>query len=130
MPGDALARYLTERGLPFIQRHCRPDTPIIGSFEVDSARTSGHKHQQRAPVNSVRIFFLPAAKSFKVDHSTHRLVRSAELTTVQYDLRHASVSTTSIYLQRDEVKRARQIDDAISGRNCRRMSRIRSPFFP
>ncbi len=45
-------------------------------------------------------------------HATHALARGAELTTVRDNLRHASVSTTSIYLHSDEVKRARQMDAA------------------
>ncbi|SOZ17461.1 hypothetical protein CBM2598_U10107 [Cupriavidus taiwanensis] len=47
-------------------------------------------------------------------HATHALARGAELTTVRDNLRHASISTTSIYLHGDEVKRARQIGAAFS----------------
>jgi site-specific recombinase XerD len=47
-------------------------------------------------------------------HATHALPRGAELTTVRDNLRHASVSTTSIYLHSDEVKRARQMDAAFA----------------
>lgn len=47
-------------------------------------------------------------------HATHAFARSAELTTVRDNLRHASISTTSIYLHGDEVKRARQLSDAFS----------------
>ena len=35
-------------------------------------------------------------------HATHALARGAELTTVRDNLRHASIATTSIYLQSDE----------------------------
>lgn len=45
-------------------------------------------------------------------HAMHALARDAELTTVRDNLRHASVSTTSIYLHSGEVKRARQMDAA------------------
>ncbi len=45
-------------------------------------------------------------------HATHALERSAELITVQDNLRHASISMTSIYLHGDGVKRARQINAA------------------
>jgi site-specific recombinase XerD len=94
-----------------------------------------------AAISSVRLwtvmrhFFLLAAKAIEADHAplagklrrasphwmrhthaTHALGRGAELTTVRDNLRHASVSTTSIYLHSDEVKRARQIGDAFSGR--------------
>jgi site-specific recombinase XerD len=49
-------------------------------------------------------------------HATHALARGAELTTVRDNLRHASIATTSIYLQGDEVKRARQLDAAFGSR--------------
>ncbi|WP_321884716.1 site-specific integrase [Paraburkholderia bannensis] len=132
---DALARYLAERGLPVTQLHWRSDTPVISNLETDSAGSAG------ANISSVRLwmvmrrFFLLAAKSIEADHAplaeklrrasphwmrhthaTHALGRGAELTTVRDNLRHASVSTTSIYLHSDEVKRARQIGEAFSGR--------------
>jgi site-specific recombinase XerD len=47
-------------------------------------------------------------------HATHALARGAELTTVRDNLRHASIATTSIYLQSDEVKRSRQMDEAFA----------------
>jgi len=49
-------------------------------------------------------------------HATHALGRGAELTTLRDNLRHASVSTTSIYLHSDEVKQTRQIGDAFGSR--------------
>jgi site-specific recombinase XerD len=132
---DALARYLAERGLPATQLHWRPQTPVIGSLDADNANATG------ASISSVRLwmvmrrFFLLAATAIEADHAplaeklrrasphwmrhthaTHALGRGAELTTVRDNLRHASVSTTSIYLHSDEVKRARQIGDAFSGR--------------
>lgn len=47
-------------------------------------------------------------------HAPHALARGAELTTVRDNLRHASIATTSIYLQSDEVKRSRQMDEAFA----------------
>nr|WP_321943682.1 site-specific integrase [Paraburkholderia tropica] len=132
---DALARYLAERGLPVTQLHWRADTPLVGSLEADSGTAAG------TGISSVRLwmvmrrFFLLAAKAIEADHAplaeklrcasphwmrhthaTHALGRGAELTTVRDNLRHASVSTTSIYLHSDEVKRARQIGDAFATR--------------
>ena len=49
-------------------------------------------------------------------HATHALERGVDLTTVRDNLRHASLSTTSIYLHTDEEKRARQLGQAFSGR--------------
>lgn len=50
-------------------------------------------------------------------HASHSLARGAELTSVRDNLRHASLSTTSIYLHGDEVKRARQLREAFSDRS-------------
>ncbi|MBN3829738.1 hypothetical protein G3O00_40095 [Burkholderia sp. Ac-20384] len=38
----------------------------------------------------------------------------AEMTTVRDNLRHASIAATYIYLQSDEIKRARQMDQAFA----------------
>jgi site-specific recombinase XerD len=83
----------------------------------------------------LRHFFLLAAKRTEADHpplvkklrrasphwmrhphATHALGRGAKLSTVRDNLRHASVSTTSIYMHSDEVKRARQIGEAFAAR--------------
>jgi site-specific recombinase XerD len=128
---DALARYLAERGLSVVPVRWRPETPIIGSLEADSG----------AAISGVRLwgvlrrFFRLAAESIETDHpplaeklrrasphwmrhthATFALGHGAELTTVRDNLRHASVSTTSIYLHSDEVKRARQIGEAFTTR--------------
>jgi site-specific recombinase XerD len=128
---DALGRYLAERGLPVVPVRWRPETPVIGSLEADSG----------AAISGVRLwgvlrrFFRLAADLIETDHppladklrrasphwmrhthATHALGRGADLTTVRDNLRHASVSTTSIYLHSDEVKRARQMSDAFSTR--------------
>ena len=50
-------------------------------------------------------------------HATHALAKGAELTTVRDNLRHASVSTTSVYLHTDQAKRARQMRDAFGTPN-------------
>ena len=47
-------------------------------------------------------------------HTTHALKRGADLTTVRDNLRHASLSTTSMYLHTDEDKRARQLGAAFA----------------
>jgi site-specific recombinase XerD len=132
---DALTRYLAERGLPATQLHWRPDTPVIGSLETDGANAKGTSISSVRLWTVMRRFFQLAANAIEADHAplagklrcasphwmrhthaTHALGRGAELTTVRDNLRHASVSTTSIYLHSDEVKRARQIGDAFSGR--------------
>ncbi|QBR03927.1 site-specific integrase [Paraburkholderia pallida] len=130
---DALAHYLAARGLPVLPVRWNPATPMIGSLDVGTPAGSD------AAISSVRLwmvmrrFFVLAAGAIEADHAplaeklrrasphwmrhthaTHALGRGAELTTVRDNLRHASVSTTSIYLHSDEVKRARQIAEAFS----------------
>jgi site-specific recombinase XerD len=128
---DALARYLTERELRVLPERWRPATPIVGSLEADSDGATSSVRLWGV----LRRFFLLAAKRFEADHpplaeklrhasphwmrhthATHALGRGAELTTVRDNLRHASVSPTSIYLQSDEVQLARQIGEAFGTR--------------
>jgi hypothetical protein len=47
------------------------------------------------------------------------LILNTDLTTVRDNLRHASVSTTSLYLHADDERRARQIGAAFSGHGKR-----------
>ncbi|QBQ98587.1 site-specific integrase [Paraburkholderia pallida] len=128
---DALASYLAGRELPVTPVRWNPATPVIGSLDV------GTRADSDAAISGVRLwmvmrrFFQLAAGVIEADHAplaqklrrasphwmrhthaTHALSRGAELTTVRDNLRHASVSTTSIYLHSDEVKRARQIGEA------------------
>ncbi|ARF90738.1 integrase [Burkholderia cenocepacia] len=123
----ALDRYLVARRLPVTPARWRPDTPLIPSLAEDDA----------AAITSVRLwkvmqrFFAQTAERVEADHpalahklrqasphwmrhthATHALARGAELTTVRDNLRHASISTTSIYLHGDDVKRARQMSSA------------------
>lgn len=127
----ALSRYLAERRLPVTRQHWKPSTPVVGSLETDN----------NGPISSTRLrmvmrqFFLLAAEAVATDHpalaeklrrasphwmrhthATHLLGRGADLTVVRDNLRHASVSTTSIYLHSDEAKRARQVTDAFGRR--------------
>jgi site-specific recombinase XerD len=87
------------------------------------------------PIASLRLwrilrrFFLLAARAAETDrpalaeklrrasphwlrhtHASHALARGAEVVTARDNLHHASISTTSIYLHGDEVRRARQLD--------------------
>ncbi|WP_193102916.1 site-specific integrase [Burkholderia sp. Z1] len=125
----ALDRHLVSRRLPVTPARWRPDTPLIPSLAEDGA----------AAITSVRLwkvmqrFFAQTADAVDADnpalaqklrqasphwmrhtHATHALARGAELTTVRDNLRHASISTTSIYLHGDDVKRARQMAGAFA----------------
>ncbi|KWR91557.1 site-specific integrase [Cupriavidus sp. IDO] len=125
----ALDRYLVERGLPVTPARWNPRTQLIGGLgkETGSGITSTRLW------HVVKRFFSQTAELIANDHpaaaeklqrasphwmrhthATHALARGAELTTVRDNLRHASISTTSIYLHGDEVKRARQIGAAFA----------------
>jgi site-specific recombinase XerD len=131
---EALTQYLLARRLPVSPMRWQPGTALIGSLGADPA-------DDAAPITGVRLwavlrrFFRQAADQIAADHSsladklrrasphwmrhthaTHALGNGAELTTVRDNLRHASVSTTSIYLHGDDVKRARQIAGAFAKR--------------
>ncbi len=120
----ALDRHLVERRLPVTSSRWRPDTLLIASLAEDGA----------ARITSARLwnvlqrFFDRTADLVEADspavaqklrqanphwmrhtHATHALTHGAELTIVSDNLRHASISTTSIYLHGDDAKRARQI---------------------
>lgn len=120
----ATDRHLLERRLPVTPSRWRPDAPLITSLVEDGA----------VCITSTRLwtvlqrFFAKAADLVEADspavaqklrqasphwmrhtHVTHARAHGAELTTVRDNLRHASISTTSIYLHGDDVKRAQQI---------------------
>ena len=126
----ALDRYLVQRGLPTTPNRWNPKTPLLGSLDQDDEGITATRLW-----SLMRRFFIQAANLIESDsptlaeklrqasphwmrhtHATHALARGAELTTVRDNLRHASVSTTSIYLHTDEVKRARQMGDAFAAR--------------
>ena len=124
----ALDRYLLERGLPVSRMHWNPATPLIGSLDGNDAGITATRLWE-----VIRRFFALAAKIIAADHpaaaekllratphwmrhthATHALARGAELTAVRDNLRHASISTTSIYLHTDETKRAQQFGKAFA----------------
>lgn len=127
----ALDQYLVQRQLPVTPARWDPKTPLVANLEQDS--TTGITGTRLW--NVMRRFFDQAADVIGADHPTvaeklrratphwmrhthasHALARGAELTTVRDNLRHASIATTSIYLQSDEVKRARQMNQAFAAR--------------
>ncbi|CAJ0743458.1 MAG: phage integrase family protein [Ralstonia pickettii] len=125
----ALDQYLMQRGLPVTPTHWKPDTPLLTSLEGSEAITSPRLR------SVLRRFFVLAADTIQADHpalanklrratphwmrhthATHALAQGATLTTVRDNLRHASITTTSIYLHDDEVQRSRQLEQAFSRR--------------
>lgn len=124
----ALDRYLLERELPVSRAHWNPTTPLIGSLDDIDA---GIKPLRLWEV--MRRFFRLAAQIIENDHpalaeklhrasphwmrhthATHAIARGVELSAVRDNLRHSSISTTSIYLHTDDVKRARQLGEAFT----------------
>lgn len=124
----ALDRYLQERGLPVSRVHWNPATPVIGNLDADA---DGVKPLRLWEV--MRRFFRHAAQIIENDHpalaeklrqatphwmrhthATHALAKGVELSAVRDNLRHSSISTTSIYLHTDDVKRARQFGEAFT----------------
>ena len=128
LPGLArgvLDRHLAQRGLAVTPAKWNPATPFIGSRDGEAGITSKRLWA------IVKRFFATAADVLadtnptlaeklrratphwiRHTHATHALQRGAELTTVRDNLRHASLSTTSMYLHSDDLRRAKQIGGA------------------
>jgi len=128
---SALDKYLVQRGLPTTRAQWNPKTPLIGSLD----ELNGAKITATRLLAILKRFFGTAAKQMETDHpalaeklrqatthwmrhthATHALAMGAELVTVRDNLRHSSISTTSIYLHGDDAKRSKQIGDAFSGK--------------
>ena len=125
MARGALDRHLAQRGLPVTPVKWNPATPLIGSLEDEAGITAKRLWAV------MKRFFATAADVLveanptlaeklrratphwmRHTHATHALQRGAELTTVRDNLRHASLSTTSMYLHSDDLRRAKQIGAA------------------
>lgn len=121
----ALDRYLVQRGMPVTPSKWRPSTPLIGSLGED-----GHGISSWRLWRVMRRFFATAAEVVEEGtptlaerlrratphwtrhtHAMHLLEGGAELTTVRDNLRHAPLTTTSMYLHADDARRAKQVAD-------------------
>ncbi len=129
----ALDHYLMQRGVPTTPAMWKPSTPLIadlknggGNNRITSSRlwdvtnrfftTTADAIEAESPKTAEKLR-LASPHWMRHTHATHALARGAELTTVRDNLRHASVSTTSVYLHTDQVKRARQMRDAFGTPN-------------
>jgi site-specific recombinase XerD len=127
----ALDRYLVQRRLPTTPARWDPATPLLGSLEQDgiggitAARLWAVLKRFFVQVADVVQAQSPATAEklrrasphwTRHTHATHALERGVDLTTVRDNLRHASVSTTSVYLHTDKEKRARQLGAAFAGK--------------
>ncbi|WP_175108004.1 tyrosine-type recombinase/integrase, partial [Pararobbsia alpina] len=125
---EALFQSLGERGLSRVPEQWRRDTPVVANLDTDGGGISGVRLWK-----IMKRFFGQAADVIEVDHpalaeklrrasphwmrhthATHALAHGAELTTVRDNLRHASISTTSIYLHSDDLTRAQQMAGAFA----------------
>jgi len=128
----ALDQYLVQRGLTVNPARWPPNTPLLGHLDAPGGITTPRLRE------ILRRFFHAAADSIEVDHpalagklrratphwmrhthATHALANGATLTTVRDNLRHASITTTSVYLDDDEVQRMRQIEGIFARRRAR-----------
>lgn len=122
----ALERFLMQRGLPTTRSRWNPRTPLIPSLRRPHASIG----TGRLRVLIQRFFVLAAERLDAVNgnlanklrratphwlrhtHATHALELGVDLKTVQENLRHASLTTTSVYVHTDKARRARQVRDA------------------
>lgn len=123
----ALERYLAYQGRPVTRSRWDPAEPVVPSLDGERGVTSARVWA------IMKKFFAHAADAVRVSnpsladrlrkatphwmrhtHASHALARGADLTTVRDNLRHASISTTSVYLHVDRGKRARQMREAFS----------------
>lgn len=127
----ALDRYLAARQVPTTPALWDPATPLVGSLEKEAkggitpARfwsivkrffsKAADVLQERNPTAADKLR-RASPHWMRHTHATHALAGGAELPTVRDNLRHASLSTTSMYLHTDEMKRAQQIGKAFKAR--------------
>ena len=130
----ALDHYLMQRGVPTTPAMWKPSTSLIADLQARNGQTGITTTRLW---NVTKRFFVTTANVIEAEspntaeklrrasphwmrhtHATHALARGAELTTVRDNLRHASVSTTSVYLHTDQAKRARQMRDAFGTPNA------------
>jgi site-specific recombinase XerD len=125
----ALERYLAQRGLPVSTTLWQPDTPVLASL-VDERlgvttdrvrdilkRFFGVVAEALRPTNPALADKLLRATPhwLRHTHATLALAAGVDLKTVRDNLRHASIATTSVYLDADDVQRARQLSNAFPG---------------
>jgi len=124
----ALDRYLVQRGLPVTPPKWKSATPIVGALDGEAGITSERLWRV------MKRFFETVASVVEDDspamaeklwratphwmrhtHATPALGAGASLTSVRDNLRHASISTTSMYLHADDELQARQLESAFAG---------------
>lgn len=122
----ALEGNLSHRGVSTIPSRWDLTVYLLGSLREDSGRitagrlwaitrrffhTAAEVVEKDAPVLAAKLR-RASPHWMRHTHATHALQNGAELPTVRDNLRHASVSTTSVYLHSDQDRRARQLKGA------------------
>jgi site-specific recombinase XerD len=136
----ALDRYLVSRGISTSPKRWKRETALLGSLPDDEVGLTG----ARLWAIMKRFFRFAAAELESVDialaeklrrasphwmrhtHASHALARGAALKTVRDNLRHASVSTTSVYLHTDQRQRASEMAKAFTGSKPANVQRDRA----
>lgn len=127
----ALIRYLAHRRLPTDPSRWKRSTRVIGDLSEDPGAgiTSTRLWaimkrffalvadvvRERSP-NTADKLIKASPHWMRHTHATHALAEGVELKTVRDNLRHASISTTSVYVHTDEVQRADQLARAFGAR--------------
>lgn len=125
----ALDRYLVQRRLPTTPSRWNPSVPLVGGLDAGDAITAGRlwavmKRFFRQVADLIADERPTTAEKLRKasphwmrhTHATHALARGAELRSVRDNLRHASLSTTSIYVHTEDTKRARQLEAAFAAK--------------
>lgn len=124
----ALERYLRSRGISADPRRWTAEMALVANLQdearISSARLwSVMKRAFRTIAAAARALEPPQeALAEKLEtasphwmrhtHARHALARGAELVAVRDNLRHASIATTSIYVDAEDIKRSRQMSKA------------------
>lgn len=125
---SALEHYLQLRGISADPRRWTADLPLLANLQGEARITSTRlwaimKRAFQTIAAAARTLDPPQeALAGKLEeasphwmrhtHARHALARGADLLSVRDNLRHASIATTSIYLQAEDVKRSRQMAQA------------------
>lgn len=123
----ALERHLVYRGSAVTRSRWDPSEKVVPSLNGEGGVTAArvwavmkrffmHTAERVQEINPGLADRLRRATPhwMRHTHASHALARGAELTTVRDNLRHASISTTSVYLHGDRSKRARQMREAFA----------------
>ena len=124
----ALERYLRLRGISADPRRWTAELVLVANLQDETRITSTRlwvvmKRAFRSVAAAARALETPQeALAEKLEaasphwmrhtHARHALARGAELLSVRDNLRHASIATTSVYLQAEDLKRSRQMANA------------------